>query len=78
MDHCRALGSTLVMVFTGGEQVMLLHSSLYGQGDGLIGAGPHDGFTCNGQEAVVARNSIFLGDQDYFDPSDRTFLFIQS
>lgn len=77
VDHCRALGSTLVTVFTGGEQVMLLHSSLYGQGDGLIGAGPHDGFTCNGQEAVVARNSIFLGDQDYFDPSDRTFLFYQ-
>jgi hypothetical protein len=77
VDQCRALGNTLTIVFTGGEQASIINSTIYGQGDGLVGAGPREGFHCNGSEKVSAHNSIFLGDTDYFDPSDITFLFYQ-
>lgn len=77
VDHCRALGSTLVTVYTGGEQVSILNSTFYGQGDGIVGANPREGFQCNGAETISARNSIFLGSTDYFDSSDITFLFYQ-
>lgn len=76
-DQCRALGNTLEVVFTGGEHVSIINSTFYGQGDGLIGGGPHEGFQCNGAETITARNNIFVGDADYFDPSDITFLFYQ-
>jgi hypothetical protein len=77
VDHCRALGSTLVVDFTGGEGAAIVNSTVYGQGDGLVGGGPREGFSCNGNETISARNSIFLGDADYFDPADITFLFYQ-
>jgi hypothetical protein len=77
VDHCRALGSTLVVDFTGGEQINILNTSFYGQGDGLVGGGPREGFACDGTETLVVRNSLFHGDTDYFDDSDITFLFYQ-
>lgn len=77
VDHCRALGSTLLVDFTGGEQVSIVNTSFYGQGDGLVGSGPREGFACNGSETLTVRNSLFHGDVDYFDPGDITFLFYQ-
>lgn len=77
VDACRALGNTLSIAYTGGEQVSLYNSSFYGQGDGLVSAGPHDGFSCNGSETLIGGNNIFLGDIDYFQPFDITFLFYQ-
>lgn len=77
VDHCRALGNTLSLSFTGGESVYIVNSTIYGQGDGLVVGGPREGYQCNGREMVVANNSLFLGDQDYFNPTDLTFLFYQ-
>jgi hypothetical protein len=77
VDACRALGNTLSIAYTGGEQVSLYNSSLYGQGDGLVSVGPHDGFSCNGSETLTGGNNIFLGDVDYFQPNDITFLYYQ-
>jgi len=77
VDHCRALGNTIVIAFTGGEQASIVNSTIYGQGDGLVGGGPREGFQCKGTETLSARNNIFLGDRDHFDPSDVTFLFYQ-
>ena len=78
VDHCRALGNSLAVFFTGGEQVSILNTTITGQGDGLIVSGPRDeASTCTGDERVVARNSIFLGGADYSDPADVTFLFYQ-
>jgi hypothetical protein len=77
IDHCRASGNTLEFAYTGGEQSSIVHSTIYGQGDGLVGGGPREGYTCNGSETLLARNSIFRGDTDYFDPGDITFAFYQ-
>jgi hypothetical protein len=77
VDACRADGVTLVAVYTGGERVSIVNSTVYGQGDGLIGGGPREGFTCNGNETLIGRNNLFRGDQDFFDPGDITSLFYQ-
>ena len=77
VDHCRALGSALLIAYTGGEQVSVVNATVYGQGDGLVGAGSREGFQCDGSENLRVRNSIFVGDVDYFDPSDVTFFFYQ-
>ncbi len=76
VDPCRALGNTLEVAYTGGEQVSIVNSTVYGQGDGLVGGGPRDeGFQCDGSETLTGRNNVFLGDEDFFDPEDITFLF---
>jgi hypothetical protein len=77
VDHCRALGNTLQVFFTGGEQASIVNSTIYGQGDGLVGGGAREGFQCDGSETITVRNSIFYGDADYFDPSDIAFFFYQ-
>jgi hypothetical protein len=77
VESCRAMGNTLEVAYTGGEQATLVNSTLYGQGDGLVGAGPREPGQCNGAETLTAWNNIFLGDTDYFDPGDVTFLFYQ-
>ncbi|MBN1430103.1 MAG: hypothetical protein JXB07_17160 [Anaerolineae bacterium] len=78
VDPCRASGNTLTVAFAGGGQVSIVNSTFYGQGDGLVNAGPREeGYTCNGSESVKALNNIFLGDIDFFDPGDITFLFYQ-
>jgi hypothetical protein len=78
VDPCRADGNTLEVFYTGGEQVSIVNSTFYGQGDGLVGGGPRDeGFLCNGSETLTGWNNVFLGDQDFFDPDDTTFLFYQ-
>jgi hypothetical protein len=34
-----------------------------------------EGSTCTGEEELIVRNSVFVGDNDYFDSTDITFLF---
>lgn len=77
VDACRALGNTLEIVYTGGEQATIVNTTFYGHGDGLLGSGPREGHTCDGTETLAVRNSIFRGDADYFSPGDVTFLFYQ-
>ncbi len=77
VDPCRALGNTLSLAFTGGESVTVVNSTFYGQGDGLIEAGPRDGFACTGEERFRVTNSLFEGDVEYLDSEDVTFLFYQ-
>jgi hypothetical protein len=77
VDPCRANGNALAVFFTGGEAVTLTNASVYGQGDGLLMGGVREGSTCDGDERLVVRNSVFVGDADYFDSTDITFLFYQ-
>ncbi|MBN1145694.1 MAG: hypothetical protein JXA78_00450 [Anaerolineales bacterium] len=77
VDHCRAGGNALELALTGGDQTTIVNTTFYGQGDGLVSAGPREGFSCNGSEEIIGWNNVFRGDQDYFDPGDVTFLFYQ-
>jgi len=77
VDPCRALGNTLELAYTGGEQVSIVNSTFYGQGDGLVGGGPREGYACDGTETLVARNNVFLGDEEALSAGDITFLFYQ-
>jgi len=77
VDPCRALGNTLEVFYTGGEQVSIVNSTFYGQGDGLVDGSARSGHSCSGAETLTGRNNVFLGDTDYFDPGDITFLFYQ-
>ena len=75
VDPCRALGTTVSLhTVTGGEQFSIINSTIYGQGDGLLYIEPRVGI-CNGSEKIEVHNSIFLGDVDYHDPGDISFLF---
>ena len=75
VDACRANGVTLTVSYTGGEAASIVNTTIYGQGDGLLGAGPREGYQCDGAETLSGRNNLFLGDVDYFDPGDITFLY---
>ena len=75
VDPCRALGNTLSLSFMGGEQITLTNNTFYGQGDGLVSAGPHGDGDCTGSERITGRNNLYQGDDDYFQQGDITFLF---
>jgi hypothetical protein len=77
VNPCRAEGNTLAVAYTGGEGVSIVNSTFYGQGDGLVGGGPREGYSCTGAETLTARNSIFLGDEEFGNPGDISFLFYQ-
>ena len=76
VDPCRALGNTLELAYAGGEQVSIVNTTVYGQGDGLVSGGAlGDGYACNGTETVTGRNNVFLGDDDFNSAGDISFLF---
>jgi hypothetical protein len=75
LQACRALGTTVAMALMAGSKVTMVSSTLYGQGDGILFAGPHSSSSCNGTESIVSRNNIFVGDVDFTDPNDRSVLF---
>lgn len=77
VDPCRALGNSFEASVTGSETVTLINNTIYGQGDGLVMASPREDGACTGSERLLGRNNIFLGDVDYFDHGDVTFLFYQ-
>jgi hypothetical protein len=74
-DQCRAVGNALAVFFTGGDEISIVNTTLYGQGDGLIMGGVREGSTCNGNERITVRNSIFVGDADYFDSTDIAYSY---
>ena len=75
VDQCRAVGNALAVFFTGGDEVSLVNSTIYGQGDGLVMGGVREGSTCSGNERLIVRNSVFVGDADYFDSTDITYSY---
>ncbi len=77
VDPCRALGNTLEIMYTGGDRASIVNTTFYGQGDGLVGAGAHGDFQCDGSETLTGSNNVFEGDDDFFSPGDITFLFYQ-
>ncbi len=62
--HCRAYGNTAAFTLGVGNQVSILNSTLTSRGDVLIETG---GDSCNGTEKVKVSNSIFLGNQKWYN-----------
>ena len=75
VDQCRAVGNALAVFCAGGDEISLVNSTIYGQGDGLVMGGVREGSTCTGNERLVVRNSVFVGDADYYDSTDITYSF---
>jgi hypothetical protein len=71
-DSCRAGGDALVLMLQPGGQARVVNSTLTGEGTCLIIAGCALDQTCNGSEVIQARNDIFQGQANYFDPYDTT------
>jgi hypothetical protein len=74
VDHCRAGGSALALNLRRGNHARLVNSTLAGQGDCLLIAECQGTHPCDGSESVRARNSIWIGDDQFGDPQDTTCL----
>jgi len=69
VDHCRALGSALNFDLNAGTQIQLINSTLYSEGDCIIGI---DNSGCNGSESIMSRNNVFVGDTDFLQSFELT------
>jgi hypothetical protein len=69
VDDCRAGGAALVFALSQNSVVSVVNSTLTGHGDCLLNAGCDDG-SCNGSETITIQNNIFIGNQEFMDPSD--------
>jgi hypothetical protein len=73
VDNCRAGGSALVFAMRQGNTLSVVNSTLAGHGDCLfVVECDTTSSTCNGSETVIAQNNIFLGHQEFIDPTDTT------
>ena len=75
VDHCRALGNTVELVYQAGKKMSLVNNTIYGNGDVLVDVGVRQGYSCNGSESLTAINNIFVGGKDYHQPSERPALY---
>ncbi|MBU0733433.1 MAG: right-handed parallel beta-helix repeat-containing protein [Proteobacteria bacterium] len=71
VDDCRAGGAALVFALRQGNAVSVVNSTLTGHGDCLLTAECDDS-SCNGSETITIQNNIFIGNQEFMDPSDTT------
>ena len=71
VDNCRAGGAALVFALRRSNAVSVVNSTLTGHGDCLLTAECDDG-SCNGSETITIQNNIFIGNQEFMDPSDAT------
>ncbi|HEX9094364.1 MAG TPA: PKD domain-containing protein, partial [Coriobacteriia bacterium] len=78
VDPCRAGASALFLVLRAGARAQVTNSTISGEGDGLV-TGECDSLysSCNGQERVVLRNNIFIGNTEFLAPDDRSSLIYQ-
>ena len=66
VDPCRAGASALFLVLRAGARAQVTNSTVTGEGDGLV-IGECDSLysSCNGQERIVLRNNIFIGNTEF-------------
>ncbi len=78
VDPCRAGGSALFLVLREGAGALVTNSTITGEGDGLV-TGECDSIhsSCNGQERIVLRNNIYIGNTEYLAPDDISSLIYQ-
>jgi hypothetical protein len=71
VDDCRAGGAALVFALRQNSAVSIVNSTLTGHGDCLLNAECDDN-SCIGSETITIQNNIFIGNQEFMDPSDTT------
>jgi PKD repeat protein len=78
VDACRAGGSALFLVLREGASAVVTNSTITGEGDILV-TGECDSLysSCNGQERVVLRNNIYIGNTEFLAPDDISALIYQ-
>ncbi|MGE5345153.1 MAG: choice-of-anchor Q domain-containing protein, partial [Acidithiobacillales bacterium] len=78
VDPCRAGASALFLVLREGARATVTNSTITGEGDGLV-TGECDSLysSCNGQERVVLRNNIYIGNTEFLAPDDLSSLIYQ-
>ena len=71
VDDCRALGNALSVVFGSANQISLVNSTIYSEGDCLVLVGSSCGAVAN----FVSRNNVFLGGVDFLQPEQRSCFY---
>ncbi len=78
VDPCRAGAAAMFLVLREGAQATVWNSTIAGEGDVLVaGECDREYSSCNGQERIVLRNNIFIGNTDFLQPDDVTALVYQ-
>jgi hypothetical protein len=78
VDPCRAGGTALFLVLRAGARALVTNCTISGEGDVLVG-GECDSLysSCNGQERIVLRNNICIGNTEFLSPDDISALMYQ-
>jgi hypothetical protein len=72
VDDCRATGNALAMFLFRGDHASVVNSTIASEGDCVMIAFCAEGSTCDGSERLTLRNNIFIGAQEFLDPTDRS------
>jgi hypothetical protein len=71
-DDCRAGGDGLAIAIQPSGQITVVNSTITGEGGCLVIAECALDQTCNGNEQVLMRNTIFQGQKIFFNPEEDT------
>jgi hypothetical protein len=78
VDPCRSGGSALFLVLREGAKALVTNSTITGEGDVLVvGECDRQYSSCNGQERIVLRNNIYIGNTEFLAPDDISALIYQ-
>lgn len=71
-DNCRAMGSSLALVFKPGMKATITNTTLISNGDTIIMSA---GSACNGTEVLKSANNIFLGGPFFWRNTDNASMY---
>ncbi|MGA9397476.1 MAG: right-handed parallel beta-helix repeat-containing protein [Anaerolineaceae bacterium] len=74
VEDCRAFGNALSFDLWRGNRITVTNASITGQGDCLVIAQCSEGEKCEGNERVIMRNDLFIGQPDFTNPSEASCL----
>ena len=75
VDNCRAFGNALALNLQPGNQATLMNNTIAGEGDCLMEVICEG--SCDGSEAAVMRNNIFVGTTDFMQPFENACFLYQ-
>jgi hypothetical protein len=72
VDNCRAAGNALAVFLYPGDSTSVVNSTIASEGDCVVFAGCHEGWTCNGTERLLMRNNILIGKLEFGETEERS------